>query len=144
MVAGGVRKRPAGPMNEGICEMPRPPSVSYTVYRPEDSSDPQRGLTLEQAADALLTADGYEYEIREDTGLRPGWTLFISRRSRNAFGGGRGLLQSRFFSLEPDYATAAAEIYRAVITDTWHGQEAMTDADFDEMKARAAADDVDD
>jgi len=92
----------------------------YTVYRADDSGAFTAGLTLEEAADRLLAADGYTYEIREDAdGYKE---LFVSELSGNASGGpGRLRRVTGAFDV--------AEIWRWVVNhdDSWHGMLAATD-----------------
>lgn len=114
--------------------------TTYTVYRSDDSGKATQRLTLEEAAQRLLTIDGHHYEIRQDGTLSDGtpwFRLFLSLFSRNSPLGGRPLVPSRFA------ATSHAEIYEQVITEEWHGLEAIPDADFDANMAEALADSED-
>jgi hypothetical protein len=115
--------------------------TTYTVYRSEDSSYATQRLTLEEAAQRLLTADGHDYKIlREDgtTGGRwPRFVLWLTQFSRNSPLGNRPLVASRFFG------ASHTEIYEQVITEEWHGYQAIPDADFDANMAEALADSED-
>ncbi|WP_044561463.1 hypothetical protein [Azospirillum sp. B4] len=103
-------------------------TTTYTVFRRDDSSvvDAQ-GLTLREAAECLLTQDGYAFEIRSVDGFLQ---LFTSTGSRNSPIGARDLRPTRFQTLD-----GVDALYRDIITDTWHGYTAMTDTDFSAMLA---------
>jgi hypothetical protein len=108
-------------------------TITYTVFRTARSDESTAGLSLAEAAEALLTADGNIYAIRPETdGVgRRLWLPAIDGR----------LIISRFFSLAAEAAEAEREIFAAVVaTDDWSGMEAMPDADFAEMRAAALAD----
>lgn len=60
--------------------------ATYTVFDPDSTSTATRGLTLAEAADRLLTSDGYTYEIRPDHRDGGGFTLWASMSSQNAPG----------------------------------------------------------
>ena len=112
--------------------------TTYTVYQSQDFSICRTGLTLDQAANELLTGDGYTYEIRpEDDGQ--GWRLWISRGSQHSYGGTQGLISSVFFSLADAETEAAAEIFQKILGHEWHGQEGSTDEQFTKMLAEYAA-----
>ncbi len=102
--------------------------VTYTVFDGNGNARP--GLTLSEAGEALLTADGYTYEIAPDAD-GDGFRLFRSKASSNA-AGPRGMRASVFFSLEAERAAAEAEIYARVVAhdSDWHGWQAMEDNQF--------------
>lgn len=100
--------------------------TTYTVYRSDDSGKATQRLTLEEAAQALLTADGHDYEIRLEDGTVggkwPRFVLWITQFSRNSPLGSRPMVASRFIG------ASHADIYEQVIGDPWHGFEAIPDA----------------
>jgi hypothetical protein len=67
--------------------------TTYTVYSPASGTVYGESLTVEQAAEIILTHDGHEYELRPND-IYGGYDLFISRGSRNSFGGTRGMTQA--------------------------------------------------
>jgi len=105
--------------------------TTYTIERTDGQVE--RGLTLEQAADAIMTYDGHEYEVRRD---RDGLTLWVSQFSRNSTLGGRPLVKSVIRAASHD------DLYRAVLkkAEWWNGQTAYTDEAYDvlltELKAQ--------
>ncbi|MFN7341269.1 MAG: hypothetical protein ACK5VI_09355 [Opitutia bacterium] len=103
--------------------------TTYTVYRSDDSGNATQRLTLEEAAQALLTADGHDYEIRLEDGTAgskwPRFVLWITQFSRNSPLGSRPMVASRFIG------ASHAEIYEAVLSEEWHGFQAVPDADYD-------------
>jgi len=107
--------------------------TTYTVFRSQNSGEYEAGHSLSSAARELLTADGYDYEIRDDAkhaGMR---VLWISDGSRNSPRGASHLRHSVYFGYSDD------EIFAQVVAaDGWHGMEAMTDDDFTAMLAQAA------
>lgn len=107
--------------------------TTYTVFSADDSSDAKGGLSLQEAAIRLLTADGYDYEIRAENDGK-GWRLWLSRVSQNA-SGPRGFGKSIYFSLHTDETEATTEIFGQAVVDNWHGLEAMTDEQFARMQA---------
>lgn len=109
--------------------------TTYTVFRADDSSVIEgRGLSLREAADALLTADGYAYELRTDPTF--GFELFISDGSRNSTRGARNMISA---ALGGYYGDTEDEVWRKVVVDEWRGYEAMTDEAYDDMVARLKA-----
>lgn len=104
-------------------------TTTYTVYRSDDSGKATQRLTLQEAAQALLTADGHDYEIRlEDGTINSRWprhVLWVTQFSRNSPLRSRPLVASRFIG------AYHAEIYEEVISEEWHGFQAIPDADFD-------------
>ena len=122
--------------------MHRPVATTYTVMRAWDSDNAESGLSVSAAAEALLSADGYEHEFRPNEN-RPGLELWISKASRNSTGP-RGFNRSVFFSLDPDEAAAKAEIFRRVVDSghEWHGLMVVSDEQFAEIKAAGDAADA--
>lgn len=115
--------------------------TTYTVFRHDDSSVAQRGLTRAEAANELLSADGYDWEIRQNKSSG-GYDLWTREFSRNSPLGNRPLTRTVFSSPASDRALAEEEIFASVIaTPNWHGYEAMTDADFDAMLSEIDAKD---
>lgn len=113
--------------------------TTYTVYRAEDSSDNEAGLTAVEAMDRIMSHDGYEYDIRPMDG--GGWALWHSDGSRNSTRGARHMVKTVAFSLAADRAAAEQEIAECVIKARWPRlPEAMPDADFSAMMAQIAAD----
>lgn len=110
--------------------------TTYATFNQNDSSNAVEGQTLRDAAQVLLTADSYDYEIRPDD---TGWSLWVSQFSGASPLGGRPLVRSRFFSVERHQATAEADIFQAVVREEWHGMRAMPDADYAAMLAEMAA-----
>ena len=110
----------------------------YTVFKYEDSSQARRGLTLAEAAQELLSADGHEYEIRQDGTLSDGSPWFVLWRtqfSRNSPLGGQPMVATRFVGETEE------EIWQKVVDSSriggsdWNGLEAMSDRAFDAMLA---------
>lgn len=103
--------------------------TTYTVYRTDYSGKATQRLTLQEAAQRLLTADGHDYDIRLEDGTInsrwPRYVLWITQFSRNSPLGGRPLVASRFIG------ASHAEIYDQVISEEWHGFEAIPDAVYD-------------
>ena len=62
----------------------------YTLIRQRER---KMGLTAAEAADELLTRDGFEYEVRAADYLGR-WDLYISRQSANSHGGTRGMVRA--------------------------------------------------
>lgn len=115
--------------------------TTYTIVSTTSGEAVERGLSIRDAAETLLTADTFTYDIvREVDG--DGYRLMLSRSS-GASTGPRGMTASVFFSLENDYHVAEAEIFAAVVAHDgdWHGLEAMTDAAYDDVLAAVAEDD---
>lgn len=92
------------------------------------------GCTAADAAHAVMTYNGHEYEIRraEDGN---GWELWTTKFSRNSTCY-RGLSKSTLYSVESDEAKASAEIYAKVIrhaigdSNWWEGLDVVNDADY--------------
>lgn len=97
-------------------------TTTYTVFRADNAASiAGKGLTLEQAADTLLTSDGYEYEIRQEDGL---FVLWASDGSRNSTRGARHLTSCAAGGY---IATSLEALYRKVIANEWRGYDAQTD-----------------
>lgn len=111
--------------------------TTYTTLR-SDGEVISRELTLESAAYDLLTSDAHSYVIvapkdeAPDSTVDEEWfRLFVSRRSRNAFGGDGGLDEWPYY-----YGSTEAEVLEKVIQKGGvSGTTAMTDADYDAMLA---------
>lgn len=118
--------------------------TTYTVYSPASGTEYGRHLDVTAAAEIILTHDGHEYEVRPATdGI--GFDLFVSRGSRNSFGGTRGMVPAwrgrrPIGTSTMDPGQAWREIAAQVVTAGWDGvPEAMSDADYDAMLAEIAA-----
>ena len=111
---------------------------TYTII---DGSKTTSGLDLIEAADILLGNDGFEHELRQDDD--GGWSLWVSQHSRNSTLGGRPLVKSVIYTLEPNEELAARDIAEKVIasgnweTDYLH---CVTDEAHAAMMAELAAD----
>jgi hypothetical protein len=106
--------------------------TTYTVFRSNDSSRATSRLTLEEAARELLTQDGHDYEIKEGGILSDGtqfYCLYVTQFSRNSPLGNKRMVRTNIYGL------SKAKIYRKVIMENWHGMEAMTDIQYDQMLA---------
>jgi hypothetical protein len=101
--------------------------ITYTVYNPNSDGESATGLCLADAADALMTYDGHEWEIREEGGA---FNLYTSQFSRNSPCGGRDLVRSVVSSYAADRAAAETEIFERVISEDWWKLECVTDAEF--------------
>lgn len=84
-----------------------------TTYTISDHGEITTGLSAVDAAEILLTHDGYEYEMRQDAD--GGYTLYTSPHSRNSTLGGRPMTRSVIYTLETDEELAARDIAEAVI-----------------------------
>ena len=95
---------------------------TYTVFEIDDPSNYQSGLSLDQAATAILTANGRKFEIREMNGQ---FILYRSAGSANS-----PLIQA----LPSNYIYfSRLEIFEDVIliaSGTWNGLSVMTDDEF--------------
>lgn len=58
--------------------------TTYTVLSPASGTVYGRGMTAVDAAQEILGYDGHDYELRREG---EAFQLFISRGSRNSFGG---------------------------------------------------------
>lgn len=112
--------------------------TSYTI---SDHGQITTGLSAVDAAEILLTDDGYEYEMRADAD--GGYTLYVSPYSRNSTLGGRPMVRSVIYTNETDEELAARDIAEAVIrSGHWEKGElnCMTDEQHAAMMAELAAD----
>lgn len=108
----------------------------YTVAK-SDGDLIGRHMTLAEAADAILSDDSREYEIRHD-GVE--FTLWSRQQVAN-----RGWRKTVVYSFADDRALAEAEIFRKVIEARWDGHpEAITDESYDQMQADLAEQDEQD
>lgn len=106
--------------------------TTYTVYRADDTSSHTSGLTLEDAADMLLTTDGYAYEWRTDA---DGYhVLWISDGSANSTRGARHMRATVFTGFDRD------KVLHRIVCDEWRGYEATSDERFAEVTAIDADD----
>jgi hypothetical protein len=118
-------------------------TTTYTVLSPASGTVYGRGLTAIEAAQEILGYDGHDYELRRDGDA---FQLFVSRGSRNSYGGNRGLTEAyagdrlvRSYAATED--AAWIEIAAKVIGAGWDNHpEAMTDAQYDETLAEIARD----
>lgn len=114
-------------------------TTTYTVFSFNDSSRAYRGLSVTDAAQELLLADGHDYEIRQDGTFHDGTPflrLFVTQFSRASPLGGEPMVGTIIFGQTEE------EIYEQVVVVDWdwHGKEAMTDERYDAMRAELAAD----
>lgn len=98
--------------------------ATYTVYNPSGGMEAEPGQSLADAANALMTYDGHDWEIREEG------DAFNLYTSRNSPCGGRDLVRSVVSSYAADRATAETEIFERVISEDWWKLECVTDAGF--------------
>lgn len=107
-------------------------TTTYTVFHSNDSTRATSRLTLEQAAHELLTYDGHDYEIRQHGTFYDGspmLRLFVTQFSRNSTLGGQPMVGTFIMN------QTEQEIWQEVVGQNWHGMEAMTDAQYDQMLA---------
>ncbi len=109
-------------------------TTTYTVFNHGDYALAHRGLSLEEAADELMTEDGYAWEWRSKKIDVLGkqmdyWTIWLSDGSRYSTRSARHLHASRFSGFDKE------QILEEVVSTEWRGMEAMPDADFDAMVA---------
>lgn len=107
-------------------------NTTYTVFHSSDSSRAYRGLSVEDAAQELLFADGHDYEIRQDGTWHDGTPvlrLFVTQFSRNSPLGGSPMVSAVIMG------QTEKEIFQQVLGRDWHGMEAVTDEQFDAMVA---------
>lgn len=81
------------------------------------------GLTLEQAADEIMTSDSREWQLRKDAKFE-GWAAWHRQQVAN-----RDWTETSFYSAETDEAAALADIsQQIVLTERMSGYyEALTD-----------------
>jgi hypothetical protein len=114
----------------------------YTVFHTDDLREPETGLSLEQAASALLTNDGHDFEIRDDGDA--GFSLWHTPFSRNGTLGSKPMVQTVIYSIKGSRQEAEADICQQVIDKGWGPMKAMLDSDFAEMIAQIDAENGDD
>jgi len=105
--------------------------IHGTVHRHQSAID---------AADLLLSYDGYEHEIRAEPD--GGHWLWTSVFSRNSTCGGLPLTRSVIYSVEDDLDRACLDIALKVLrSGHWESDSIMawTDAGYDAMLAEDAA-----
>jgi hypothetical protein len=97
-----------------------------------------RGVSLSEAADAIMTSDSREWEIRADTD--GGFTAWNRQQVAN-----RPWAATAIYSFAATREEAEHEICeKIVIAERWAGHcEAMTDEAYDEMLAQIAIDNAD-
>jgi len=78
-----------------------------------------RGLSAEDAADAILLYDGRDYALRRE--YRGGWRLYVTRFSRNAGGGSGGMVDTTIYSAATTEAEAWRDIAQQVLSADWPG-----------------------
>ena len=112
----------------------------YTVYNSNNGNVILRGASVEDAAHAMLTDDGYRYEVRrmveaDETGPAC-WELWVSDGSENSTRSARHL-HSTVLRYGVVYAKdrdrAWKEFAELVVRYERAGTQAMPDADYDEM-----------
>lgn len=121
---------------------------TYTVEAPNGDVI-ERGLSLEDAAVAILTYDGRDYQVRPDPVDDQARILMVTQFSHNRSGGcgeylpawlGERVIRSAADLDEAGNLTnredALTQIWRQVVMTDWPGHPtAMTDADYDSMLA---------
>lgn len=121
--------------------------TTYTVINRSSGEPEGRNLSATDAADIILSHDGHEYEL-QPVGIG-GWQLYVSRGSRNSFGGTRGMTECYVFgrqfarSYKPTKDEAWQEIAEMVCkgSGNWESvPEIMTDESYDAMLAEIAKD----
>lgn len=120
--------------------------TNYTVIRQSGEIEIE-GVSLREAAEAVLGYDGHEFEFRRDGD----WLeLWVSRWSRNSTLGGRSLVRAAdmFASLpralsdeSPRRGEAEGQIFGFVIdhADRWSGLRVMTDEAYAAEQAEIVA-----
>lgn len=117
--------------------------TTYTVLSPASGTVYGRNLTAVEAAHEILGYDGHDYELRREGDA---FQLFISRGSRNSFGGNRGLTEAFANNhLIRSYAAtetlAWEEIAAKILMANWDNTPAaMTDVEYDAIQAENARD----
>ena len=122
--------------------------TGYTVYNYHSGAVKGRGLSVEQAAEIVLTYDGARYEVRRepvryDFNDQSAWQLYVARPgSRDYFLCWDG--PSPHGRLIRDYAASEAEAWAKlapmVLTADWpHPFGCVTDEEYDAMQAEIAA-----
>lgn len=121
--------------------------TTYTVTNRHGTVE-GRYLTLTEAAEVILTYDGFTHEIRRVEGYDQGdesqWELMVSDGSRASVRGA-GHMKSTLLSIGPVYAAseddAWSKLAERVCTqaDLWSGLSCMTDDAYDALQAESAA-----
>ena len=103
--------------------------TKYTVFN-SDGDVLERGLTLAEAAQTMLTEDNHRYAIQQDAD--GGFSLWVSQFSAASTLGGRPLVKSVIFSLADSYEAAKAEIFNDIVLfgTGWNGLWVMTDDEY--------------
>jgi hypothetical protein len=106
--------------------------TTYTIRR-QDGEILERGESMPEAANTMLTHDGHEYSIKKQGDM---YKLFVSRFSNNSYGGNGGLAEW------PDYVGQTEnDVYQAVIKlGGVLGTTATPDEEYDAMVAALEAD----
>lgn len=108
--------------------------TTYTILTGEGEMI-EAGLNLRDAADAVLTSDSREFDIRADAD--GGFTLWTRQLVAN-----RPWTETKFFSILTDRAAAEEEIFAAVLlSPRFKGHnEAITDEQYADMQRQFAED----
>lgn len=107
--------------------------TTYTVFDSQDSRKAMNGLTIDEAAEAILQQDGQEYEIRNQGNF---YTLWTRQQVAN-----RPWMQTVFSAVSENEQKAKDSIFNMVLGDalgqriTW-----MIDEDYNLMLAKIAKD----
>ena len=110
--------------------------TTCTVLRPNGQVE-ARGLTIEDAGITVLTYDGRLYEIIADED-GPGFRLWVSPHSVNAYSGCGGMYRTDFYSDDPDRAKAEAEILADVAFHAdLRNMQVLEDCEYDQILAEA-------
>lgn len=112
--------------------------ITYIVYNPNSDTEAESGLCLADAANAMMTYDGHEWEIREEGGQ---FNLYTSQFSRNSPCGGRDLVRSVVSSYAANRDAAETEIFERVISEDWWKLECTTDTEYARWRADAEEED---
>ena len=97
--------------------------TTYTILSPSGAVM-ETGISLREAADAVLTSDGREYEVRKDDQ----WGCFILWTRQEV--ANQRWTSTRFFSVKTDRSEAEDDIFGKVVrAERFPGHcEAITDA----------------
>ena len=103
--------------------------TTYTVYALDGGTEPEHGLSLEDAAYTMLCDDDHIVEIEQN---EKGWyALMRSARSRNAYGGIGEMRQNGPYADEPK------ELFEWAIAQNWGHLECVTDEEYFAMRDEA-------
>ena len=115
-------------------------ALTYTVFSSSDLGHATPGLTLAEAADALMSTDGYAWEWRTEKRDVSGYrrpqeyfVIWVSDGSANSPRGARNMKKSRFMGFDQN------DVLLDVLRVQWRGMETLLDADFQAMAAAALA-----